>query len=131
MDLADYHRRTTTKDEHGGWNGPYPVVKDEPDRGSLRVSTGSHEVVVRYPEARPTLFIEIFLADMMGSENDAMDLSISHISRLLSGKTPQVYGYTTTGSPPKYRKTTASKKAPKVFLALQYVIRNFFRIEDL
>lgn len=23
-DLVDYHRPTATKDEHGGWNGPYP-----------------------------------------------------------------------------------------------------------
>ena len=25
-DLIDYHRPTATKDEHGGWNGPYPVI---------------------------------------------------------------------------------------------------------
>ena len=68
---------------------------------------------------------------MMGSDNDAMDLIIHYISRPLSGKTPEMCGYTTTGSPPKYRKSTASKKAPKVFLALQYVIQNFFRIEDV
>ena len=27
-DLIDYHRPTATKDEHGGWNGPYPVVRN-------------------------------------------------------------------------------------------------------
>eukprot|EP00959_Pyramimonas_sp_CCMP1952_P307211 6430110-Pyramimonas_sp.AAC.1 len=31
-DLVDYHRRTTTKDDWGDWNGPFPVVRQGPDR---------------------------------------------------------------------------------------------------
>ena len=113
-DLVDYHRPTATKDEHGGWNGPYAVIKNELDRGKLTVSTGSHEVIVRYPDARLTLFIECYIAATIGSENDAMDLIIYYIGQFQSGKAPEMFGYATTGSPPKYRKTTASKKAPKV-----------------
>jgi len=40
-DLIDYQRPTVTKDEHGGWNGPYPVVRNEPERGQVICSTGS------------------------------------------------------------------------------------------
>eukprot|EP00959_Pyramimonas_sp_CCMP1952_P111457 2331381-Pyramimonas_sp.AAC.1 len=29
-DLVDYHRPATTKDDWGGWNGPFPVVKNDP-----------------------------------------------------------------------------------------------------
>eukprot|EP00959_Pyramimonas_sp_CCMP1952_P152059 3181491-Pyramimonas_sp.AAC.1 len=32
-DLVDYHRPTTTKDDWGGWNGPFPVVRGDPARG--------------------------------------------------------------------------------------------------
>ena len=29
-DLIDYHRPTATKDESGGWNGPFFVIQNEP-----------------------------------------------------------------------------------------------------
>eukprot|EP00959_Pyramimonas_sp_CCMP1952_P169328 3537272-Pyramimonas_sp.AAC.1 len=32
-DLVDYHCGTTTKDDWRGWNGPFPVVRNDPDRG--------------------------------------------------------------------------------------------------
>eukprot|EP00959_Pyramimonas_sp_CCMP1952_P052373 1094847-Pyramimonas_sp.AAC.1 len=32
-DLVDYHRPTTAKDDRGGWNGPFPAVKNDPERG--------------------------------------------------------------------------------------------------
>eukprot|EP00959_Pyramimonas_sp_CCMP1952_P108231 2263008-Pyramimonas_sp.AAC.1 len=32
-DLVVYHRLTTRKDDWGGWNGPFPVVRNDPDRG--------------------------------------------------------------------------------------------------
>ena len=47
-DLIDYHRPTATKDDHGGWNGPYPVIRNEPERGQLVVKAGSREVIVQY-----------------------------------------------------------------------------------
>ena len=59
-DLIDYHRVTTTKDEHGGWNGPYPVVRNEPERGQVICKAGAREIAVQYPDARLTLFIEIY-----------------------------------------------------------------------
>ena len=29
-DQMDYHRPAAAKDEHGGWNGPCTVIRDEP-----------------------------------------------------------------------------------------------------
>ena len=46
-DLIDYHRPTATKDEHGGWNGPYPVKINEPERGSVVCKQGNRDVRVR------------------------------------------------------------------------------------
>eukprot|EP00959_Pyramimonas_sp_CCMP1952_P142185 2976175-Pyramimonas_sp.AAC.1 len=31
--LVDYHRPTTAKDDWGGWNGPFPLVRNDPERG--------------------------------------------------------------------------------------------------
>ena len=50
-DMVDYRRPTTTKDDHGGWNGPYPVVRNKPDRGQLVVRARSREINVQYPDA--------------------------------------------------------------------------------
>eukprot|EP00959_Pyramimonas_sp_CCMP1952_P201573 4215184-Pyramimonas_sp.AAC.1 len=30
--LVDDHRPATTKDDWGGWNGPLPVVRNDPER---------------------------------------------------------------------------------------------------
>ena len=46
-DMVDYHAPTTTEDDHGGWNGPCPVVRNEPDRGQLVARAGSREINVQ------------------------------------------------------------------------------------
>jgi hypothetical protein len=128
-DLVDYHRSTTTKDEHGGWNGPVPVLRNEPDRGMVVCKSGGRELNARYPDVRLSLYLEvIFMADI-GMENDAIDTILVHISKLQAGKTPEMYGYTFANG--LYRVTAASKQAPKVHFALSYVIRSLFRIHDV
>ena len=129
-DLIDYHRPTTTKDEHGGWNGPYPIVRNEPERGRLICAHGGREIAVRYPDARLTLLVETLLTNELGLDNDAIDTIIEHVSSLASGKTPETFGYTKTQEG-RLQLTTASRNAPKVLYALQYMIRNFFRISDV
>ena len=111
-DFIDYHRLTATKDEDGGWNGPCPVIRSESDRGKVVCKHGGKELAVRYPDARLTLFMDDEL------DNDAMDTILNYISRLQAGKTLR-------------RISHISKDAPKVFLALQYSIRNSFRMSDV
>ena len=48
-DLVDYHRTTATKDDWGGWNGPYPVARNDPDRCQVIVKVGHRDVKVQYP----------------------------------------------------------------------------------
>jgi len=133
-DLIDYHRPTATKDEHGGWNGPYPVVRNEPDKGRVICKHGEKEIFVRYPDARLTLFIESILTMDLGMDNMAMDLMLDYVGRLAHGKTPVTFGYAVVLShrkQPRLVLTTATKKAPKVYLALQFLIRNYFRISNV
>ena len=128
-DLIDFHRPTATKDEHGGWNGPYSVLRNEPERGRVVCTSGKrhHEINVRYPDARLTLFMEAIWTMEVGRDNDAMDTVLDYISRLQTGKAAETFGYTG----PQFRLTTATQRAPRMHLALQYVIRNFFRIQDV
>ena len=127
-DLIDYHRTTTTKDEHGGWNGPYPVVRNEPERGQVICRAGAREIAVQYPDARLTLFIDIYFTKQLGMDNTAMHTLLTHISNLQAGKPAVTFGYAIVKDRPVL--TTASKEAPKVHLALQFLIKNFFRIND-
>ena len=83
-DLIDFHRPTATKDEDGGWNGPCPVVRNEPDRGKVVCKHGGKEVAVRYPDARLTLFMELIMATELGLDNDAMDTILNYINQLCS-----------------------------------------------
>ena len=51
-DLIDYRRDTVSKDDNGGWHGPFPVVRNEPERGQVICTKGSREIAVQYPDAR-------------------------------------------------------------------------------
>ena len=73
-DLVDYQRPTATKDEHGGWNGPFPVSKNESARGRLTITSAGREIAVRYPDARHTLLVEVIMTMELGMDNAAMDL---------------------------------------------------------
>ena len=57
-DLIDYHRPTATKDEHVGWNGRFPVTRNDAATGRLVCMSGNKEIYVRYPDARLTMYIE-------------------------------------------------------------------------
>ena len=130
-DLVDFHRDTITKDESGGWNGPYPVVRNEPDRGQVVVAHGNREIRVRYPDARLTLYVETLIMKEIGDEHGALDTILHYIETLPAGKTPETFGNTITKGSSTLQLSVASKRYPKVYLALQYVIRNFFRINDV
>ena len=92
-DLMDYHRPTSTKDEHGGWNGPYPVVRNLPESGQVVCNVGNREVKVQYPDARLTLFVVCLIANDNGwisTDNQAVQLIIKYIAELPSGKAPEI-----------------------------------------
>ena len=78
--MVDYHRPNTTKDGQGGWNGPCPAVRNEPDRGQLVVRAGPREINVQYPDARHTLYVEALLTRELGMDNLAMNTVINYIS---------------------------------------------------
>ena len=92
-DRVDYHRPTATKDEHGGWNGPFPVSKNEPERGRLTITSAGREIAVRYPDARRTLLVEVIMTMELGMDNAAMDLILHYIGNLPAGKAPDTFGY--------------------------------------
>ena len=132
-DLVDFHRPTATKDDHGGWNGPYPVTKNEPERGRLICNHGNREIIVKYADARLTLFIAQIYAMELANDTDAMDLIIDYIGNLAHNKMPETFGYAVDkkGDAFSFHLTSASKRAPKIYMALQYLVRNFFRIESV
>eukprot|EP00959_Pyramimonas_sp_CCMP1952_P071056 1483443-Pyramimonas_sp.AAC.1 len=61
-DLVDYHRPATTKGDWGGWNGPFPVVRDDPERGQVIIRVGNRDVQVQYGDAGHSLNIEALVA---------------------------------------------------------------------
>ena len=63
-DLVDYYRDPAIKDEDGGWNGPYEVIRNEPERGRVVCRAGPQEIQVRYPDARLTLYLGAVLLSM-------------------------------------------------------------------
>ncbi len=128
-ELVDVHRDQPKKDYHGGWSGPYSVVSNEPDRGRITFQDGANVRTAVYAEVRHTLYIETLLAleANEGMDNKAMQTVLDYIGNLPAGKAPELFGY----SAPNGELTTATKRAPKVFMALQYVVKSFFKIDDV
>jgi len=125
---VDYYRPTATKDDWGGWNGPCTVIKNDPDWGVVTLrKAGNREILVHYPNVRHTLFIECFMVKEMGSDHSALRTVIEFIAGLQAGRAAMTFGYTTTkqGS---LQQTSASQMNPRVHLALQFLIRNYFRL---
>ena len=63
-DLIDYYRKPDVKDEDGGWNGPYEVIRNEPQRERVVCQVRSKETKVHYHYARLTLYVEALQAPL-------------------------------------------------------------------
>eukprot|EP00959_Pyramimonas_sp_CCMP1952_P265541 5552220-Pyramimonas_sp.AAC.1 len=42
-ELVNYHRPTTATDDWGGWSGPAPVARNDPDRGQVILRVGNRD----------------------------------------------------------------------------------------
>ena len=90
-------------------------------------NTGSRDIIVQYPDARLTLYVETFLTSEIGLENNAMNLVLHYVSNLPVGKPPVTFGYVTANG----QLSTMSQRASRIHLALQFIIWNYFRIGNV
>eukprot|EP00959_Pyramimonas_sp_CCMP1952_P341358 7151074-Pyramimonas_sp.AAC.1 len=73
-------------DDHGGWNGPSPVIRNVPERGHTVVKAGSREAIAMYPDARHTLYIECLLTRELGMDIMAMQTVLTYVAHFGAGK---------------------------------------------
>eukprot|EP00959_Pyramimonas_sp_CCMP1952_P315632 6606083-Pyramimonas_sp.AAC.1 len=83
-----------------------------------------------YPDARHTLYIKCLLTRELGMDNMTMQTVLTYVAHLSAGKPAKVFGYI-----PDYKGnlnlSDDSRSHPRVHLALQYLVRNYFRVERL
>eukprot|EP00959_Pyramimonas_sp_CCMP1952_P313016 6551953-Pyramimonas_sp.AAC.1 len=81
-----------------------------------------------HPDARHTLYIECLLARELGMGNVAMQTALTYVAHLGAGKPAKVFRYI-----PDYKGNLNlsydSKFHPRAHLSLQYLVRNYFRVE--
>eukprot|EP00959_Pyramimonas_sp_CCMP1952_P002220 45908-Pyramimonas_sp.AAC.1 len=111
-DLVDYHRPTSTKDDWGGWNGPFPVVRNDPERGQVIIRVDNRDVQVQYGDARHSLYIEALIAREIGSDNTALRTALTFVAGLSAGRLALTSGYVPTKKG-ALQMTTASRLSPK------------------
>eukprot|EP00959_Pyramimonas_sp_CCMP1952_P262632 5491738-Pyramimonas_sp.AAC.1 len=110
-DLVDYHRPTATKDDWGGWNGPFPVARNDPERGQVsRVE--NRDVQVQYGDARHSLYIEALIAREIGSDTTALRTALTFVASLPAGRPAMTFGYIPTKKG-TLQMTSASRLSPK------------------
>ena len=54
-DMLDYDRPTATSGDHGGWKGPYPVIRNRLGRGQIIAKVRSRQISAQHPDARRAL----------------------------------------------------------------------------
>eukprot|EP00959_Pyramimonas_sp_CCMP1952_P162919 3405942-Pyramimonas_sp.AAC.1 len=127
-DLVDYHRPTPTKDDWGGWNGRFPVVRNDPERGQVMIRVGSRDVQVQYDDARHSFYIEALIARGIGSDNIALRTLLTFVASLPEGRPALGFGYVPT------KKGTLQMTSAADYLPMyiwRYNIKIFFRIENV
>eukprot|EP00959_Pyramimonas_sp_CCMP1952_P384475 8057674-Pyramimonas_sp.AAC.1 len=115
-DLVDCDRPTTAKDDWGGWNGPSPVVRNDPDRGQVIIRVGHRNVQVQFGDARHSLYIKALLAREIGSDSAALRTVLTFVASLPAGGPAMTFGY----MPAKKGDASDDKCKP-----------SFFRIENV
>eukprot|EP00959_Pyramimonas_sp_CCMP1952_P276025 5769580-Pyramimonas_sp.AAC.1 len=99
-DLVDYHCPTTTMDDWGGWNGPFPAVRNDPEK-----------------------------AREIGSDSAALRTVLTFLASVPAGRPAMTCGYAPTKKG-TLQMISASRLSLNVHLVLQYLMRNVFRIEN-
>ena len=59
----------------------------------LIVKNNGHNISVRYPDARHTLFIESVFITEICKNHEAFEVIINYIARLPAGKAPEEFGF--------------------------------------
>eukprot|EP00959_Pyramimonas_sp_CCMP1952_P028129 590230-Pyramimonas_sp.AAC.1 len=88
---------------------------------------GNRDVQAQYVDARHSLYIEALVAREIGADNTALRTALTFVASLPAGRPAMTSGYVPSKKG-MLQMTSASRVSPKVHLALQYLIRNFFRI---
>eukprot|EP00959_Pyramimonas_sp_CCMP1952_P243532 5090516-Pyramimonas_sp.AAC.1 len=116
----DNHRPTTAKDDWGGWSGPFPVVRNDLDRGQVIIRVGNRDVQVQYGDARHSLYIEALIAREIGSDNTALRTALTFVASLPAGRPATTFGYVPT-----------KKRALQMTSASRHLLRLAKRIHKL
>ena len=100
------------------------MIRNEPERGQVICRTPARpETIVKYPDARLTLFIECLVAMTVCCGDNALKFLVGHIAQMQPGRV-MLYGH----GDKDHKLTAASTTLPKVVFALQHLPRRTFRI---
>eukprot|EP00959_Pyramimonas_sp_CCMP1952_P083597 1747632-Pyramimonas_sp.AAC.2 len=111
---------------------PCTTYQDYYHWGRVIVRTGGRDVQVQHGDARHSLRIESLIVREIGSDSTVLRTALAFVARLPAG---DLVLHLDASRPrtecPMPQMASASRLSPKLYLALQYLIRNFFRIGDV
>eukprot|EP00959_Pyramimonas_sp_CCMP1952_P460732 9480377-Pyramimonas_sp.AAC.1 len=90
--IAPPLRKTTW----GGWNGPFPVVQNDPGRGQVIARVGNRDVQVLHGDARHSLHIKALVTREIGPGNAGLLRVVACIASLLAGRPAMAFGHLPT-----------------------------------
>ena len=128
-DLVDFDREGRTKDSPG-WSGPARVVKNNPLRGQVELQWKGSKLTCVYDKVRRFMDFAgiVYLAETASVAN-ALAVVSDYIQHM-TADTTFTLGYYCDQATDTWHPTAETKKQPNLALALEFVTRNLFRIED-
>ena len=128
-DLIDVYTPPLAEEKHGGWGGPFSVVNDHPIIKEVTIQKAGKPMKIKHDDTRLTLFMDALWIGYQTHDNEAMAIVLSYIEGLPMDKAPETFGYVKAQG--SLALTSISRRQPRVLMALQYVIRSYFRLYDV
>ena len=96
--------------------------------GQVIVRTpGRRELAVQYPDARPTLFLEVLMASIRGVDDTPVREVYDYCASLQPGRTPVTFGLKEGTN----KLIAISRSQPRIYMALQYMIQTYLGIPNI
>jgi hypothetical protein len=127
-DIVEYHQPSATKDS-SGWLGPANVKEVQGSQGQVVIDHNGNELRCRFQDVRHFLGLGWLVEECLFINGpQAMKIVKEFIEKLEPKSAPMLFGHTNkTGK----MLTKASQTYKEIHEALNYVIMNVFRINDV
>ena len=130
-ELVDFDRPPSAKDL-SGWHGPAKVIENMPEKGQVAVQWNNRIVLVRYPDIRRFMAMYVDMFAVCRTSQSPVNNALRVIDQLLDNTSSRsLITLGTAWFENKWLSTKATNEYAQILVALQFIARHAFRLEQV